>query len=103
VSPDGAKFVVLSQVEGESVIAAGGRDERLLPGASCLVPASLSGVTLVGEPGSALLKAYVPDLLADVIHPLRQRGVSDRDIVALGGATRLNDLLAAMSPARDAG
>ena len=43
--------------------------------------------------GSALLKAYVPDLLRDVVQPLRSVGVEDDDIVALGGKTRLNPLL----------
>jgi mannose-6-phosphate isomerase len=90
---DGSKFLVLSQIGGESLVRAGGVEERLKPGHSCLIPASLGKVALVGGKGSSVLKAYVPDLIGDIVKPLRAAGISDEAIIGLGGRTRLNPLL----------
>lgn len=89
---DGKRFYVLSQIEGASRVVYGDTVETLHAGNSSLLPASLESVRL--EPGddAALLKMYVPDLMANVVEPLRARGVSDAEIVALGGHTELNDL-----------
>lgn len=101
---DGGRFFVLSVIEGEMTVAAGGRRERLRSGHSCLLPADLGSVTLASVDGPcALLKAYVPDLRKTVIRPLREAGVADRAIAALGGRTRLNPLLPLLADARDSG
>ena len=72
----------------------------LRPGQTCLLPANLGAVTLEPEAGPcALLKSYVPDLLRDVILPLREAGVADEAIVGLGGKTRLNPLKALLESA----
>jgi mannose-6-phosphate isomerase len=89
---DGRRFYVLSQIEGQSNVIHRGHAERLLPGHTCMLPACLDSVTIEPVTGSALLKAYVPDLLRDVVHTLRRAGVGDDDIAALGGKTRLNPL-----------
>jgi hypothetical protein len=47
-----------------------------------------------------LLKAYVPDLRANVIRPLREAGIADGVIAALGGKTRLNPLVPLLADAR---
>jgi hypothetical protein len=39
-----------------------------------------------------LIKAYVPDLLDDVLTPLRQKGVSEEAILQLGGDAQSSDL-----------
>jgi mannose-6-phosphate isomerase len=90
---DGARFVVLSQIEGAATVAGGDQRETLLPGHSCLLPAALETVTVTPQGPCALLKAYVPDLAEDVIRPLRQAGVPDPRIAQLGGQTRLNPLI----------
>ncbi len=90
---EGSRFYVLSQIEGQSRVIHGGNAESLLPGHTLMLPACLGSVTLEPANGSALLKAYVPDLLRDVVQPLRSVGVEDGDIVALGGKTGLNPLL----------
>jgi mannose-6-phosphate isomerase len=89
---DGSRFYVLSQIAGTATVVFGDRREHLLPGHTLLLPASIGQVIL--EPGEdcALLKTYVPDLVADVVEPLREAGVSDDAIVGLGGKTVLNDL-----------
>jgi len=92
VNCDGARFYVLSVIEGACTIVHGERHERLLPGHTVLLPATLGFVTVVPTEPCALLKTYVPDLMENIIKPLRLIGVSDADIVALGGTTELNDL-----------
>ena len=89
---DGTRFFVLSQIEGGATVIAGGQRLALRPGHSCLLPASLGEVVLEPEGPCALLKAYVPDLLRDIVTPLREAGVADEAIAALGGRTRLNAL-----------
>ncbi len=90
---DGERFFVLSQIAGTSTVVWGEHRETLRPGHTCLLPANLGMVTL--EPGStpcALLKAYVPDLLNNIIRPLQAAGVADEAILGLGGKTSLNPL-----------
>jgi mannose-6-phosphate isomerase len=89
---DGRRFFVLSQIAGSARVTCGETVETLLAGQSVLLPACLGAVGIEPGAGCALLRACVPDLLRDVVEPLRARGVADADIVALGGKTRLNPL-----------
>ena len=91
---DGERFFVLSQIEGTSTVVWDKQRETLRPGNSCLLPAALGEVTIEPQGEAALLKAYVPDLLENVVEPLRRAGIPDRDILALGGQTALNPLRA---------
>jgi mannose-6-phosphate isomerase len=87
------RFYVLSQIEGGCTVHWQGGVENLVPGNSCLIPAGMGVVRIEPSPGCVVLKAYVPDLLKNIIQPLRALGVSDEQITALGGRTRLNPLL----------
>jgi mannose-6-phosphate isomerase class I len=90
---NGERFFVLSQIKGASTVVWDGQREVLRPGQTCLLPASLGAVTLEPESGPcALLKAYVPDLLQNIIRPLRTGGVADGAILGLGGRSVLNPL-----------
>jgi mannose-6-phosphate isomerase len=89
---DGKRFYVLSQIEGASRVVSGDMVETLPAGNSCLLPAAVDAVRLEPQGDAALLKMYVPDLMANVIEPLRAEGVIDAEIVGLGGRTELNDL-----------
>ena len=84
--------IVLSQIAGAAAVIAGDQRLALRPGHSCLLPASTGEVLLEPQERCALLKAYVPDLLQDIVAPLRESGVPDEAIAALGGQTRLNPL-----------
>ncbi|MFN2286050.1 MAG: type I phosphomannose isomerase catalytic subunit [Anaerolineae bacterium] len=95
---DGERFFVLSQIEGKSTVVWGTERETLRPGQTCLLPANLGTVTLEPESGPcALLKSYLPDLMQNVIQPLREAGVTDEAIVGLGGKTVLNPLKALLT------
>ena len=81
----GLRFHVLTQIDGESTVEGGGRTERLGPGQSCLLPASLQDVRVTPKGPCSMLKAYFPDLARDVIQPLREAGIADQRIFGLGG------------------
>jgi mannose-6-phosphate isomerase len=90
---DGQRFYMLSQIEGRSMVVCGDHQETLLPGQTCLLPAFLGPVTIAPEGDCALLKAYVPDLVQNVIAPLREACFPDAAIAGLGGRTTLNPLV----------
>ncbi len=89
----GDKFYILTQIEGESTVACGDHVEKMVPGNTCLLSASLGNVSISPKGSCSILKAYVPDLVRDIVEPLRAAGVSDGDIVGLGGATEFNPLI----------
>ena len=94
------RFEVLTVIEGHADIAAAGHTERLAPGQSCLLPASLKAATIAPAPTAAVLRAYVPDLPRDIIAPLRTAGIPDPAIAALAGRTRLNPLVSLLAAGR---
>ena len=83
---------MLSCIAGSCRVSGGGQEVTLRPGLTCLLPAELDEARLEPEGNATLLKAYVPDLMRDIVEPLRAAGVSDAAIVGLGGRTWLNDL-----------
>ena len=94
------RFEVLTVIEGHADITGNGHTERLAPGQSCLLPASLPDVTVTPAPTATVLRAYVPDLPRDIIAPLRAAGTPDDAIAALAGQTRLNPLVSLLAAGR---
>jgi mannose-6-phosphate isomerase len=92
LTPDGQRFHVYSVVDGHVTLRYDDHVERLVSGNSFLVPAEMAPLRIEPEGEASVLCAYVPDLMANVIEPLRARGVADADIEGLGGVTRLNHL-----------
>lgn len=94
---DGMRFYVLSLIDGNCTVAHETESVVLHPGHTVLLPASLGLVSLVPHQPSTLLKAYVPNLLSDIVQPLRRLGYPDTTIAALGGHTVRNDLLSVLA------
>jgi mannose-6-phosphate isomerase len=89
----GARFYVLTQIEGEATITSDSHTEKLSPGQSCLLPASLGKVVITPSGRCTQLSAYAPDLVRDVIQPLRKAGIHDASIIDLGGEASCNPLV----------
>lgn len=91
-----ACFHILTALEGSSQLVYGpAPDERatLAAGETLLIPAGLDGYEIQPqEQPCVLIKGYAPDLLADVVRPLRARGVPWEQIVQLGGDPEDSDL-----------
>lgn len=91
---DSRKFRVLSVVEGQATVSTAGGSEQLSPGNTVLIPATAGEVRIEPTPTASILLTYVPDLQADIVEPLRQAGIADSAIAALGGKTKQNPLAA---------
>jgi|APSaa5957512622_1039677.scaffolds.fasta_scaffold60255_2 mannose-6-phosphate isomerase len=89
---DGERFRFITAIEGKVNVNSAGGSERLDSGWSCLLPADLGSVAIVPKGEAAVLVAYVPDLVRDVVAPLRAQGVVDAAIRDLGGRSELNSL-----------
>lgn len=86
---------VLTLLSGSVIMQTSLETIRLSPGASGIVWPSQDGATVsAGEP-SIVLRAWVPDLAADIVESARASGATDEQILALGGMTTdLRDILA---------
>ena len=86
--PAGECFHILTALEGAGRVF----DVPLDCGESVLIPAGLHAYEVRADEPLLLVKAYVPDLRADVLEPLRERGIPDETIAQLGGNPRHSDL-----------
>jgi mannose-6-phosphate isomerase len=66
---------------------------ELSAGMTALLPALIRDVRAIGVAGTELILSSVPDLQAEIITPLRNRGIPLNDIVAIGGVREYNDLI----------
>ncbi len=92
-----ARFNTFTLINGAAVFSANGEETFAKRGESLLIPA---GVEVSIAPNSLsnggeveILRCYVPDLQRDVVDFLRESGVDDKSIAALGSYGRGNDLL----------
>ncbi|HUX88415.1 MAG TPA: type I phosphomannose isomerase catalytic subunit [Chloroflexota bacterium] len=84
VPADPTTFSALSVVAGTARLQAGGADENLQLGESVVLPARFGAYQISVEPGGRILRARVPDLVTDVIAPLRAAGYAESEISLLG-------------------
>jgi hypothetical protein len=84
------RFAILSVIDGTAMID----DVAARRGQTVFLPARLEHFSIVPtSPSCKILRAYVPDLRAHIVEPLRHAGFRDDEIVRLGGAPQANDLL----------
>ena len=96
--PAGECFHILTALQGAGSVhdrAGDGGQLSLDCGESLLVPAAIPEYELraTGAP-LVVVKAYVPDLLQDIVAPLRAQGIPDARISQMGGLPRHSDLVA---------
>jgi mannose-6-phosphate isomerase len=95
--PAGLCFHILTVLRGTGRVqykANQAGEVSLSCGESLLVPASVHEYELhaTQEEPLVAIKAYVPDLLQDIVMPLRRQGVPDGTIVQLGGTSLHSDI-----------
>jgi mannose-6-phosphate isomerase len=91
--PAKRSFRVVTVLCGKVRLSYSAGSKEISAGATALLPACLRDVRVSGISGSELLLSSVPDLAREVIAPLRQRGIPDAAIAALGGFPERNDLM----------
>ncbi|SDF66627.1 type I phosphomannose isomerase catalytic subunit [Sporolituus thermophilus] len=84
---DGSRFYVFTVIEGDGEIRYDGRQTvPVCAVETVMIPAALGSYCLAGR--FKALKAYVPDLIADVVTPLKAAGYSNDEIFCrVGGLT----------------
>lgn len=87
---------VVTLLSGRADLKGTEEQVHLTPGSSGVVWPSSAAATLTASEASVLLRAWVPDLMADIVEPARAAGASDEQIMALGGMT--DDLHAVIRP-----
>lgn len=83
-SSDGPNVVTL--LSGTVQIEVAGTEIMLNAGETAIVPAAAKRFTLLGQPSATLLRAWIPDLLSDVVETGRAAGAPVDRIIALAGA-----------------
>lgn len=91
-------FSVLTVMKGSVTLASSMQKETAINnGESVLIPAMSKNCLIEASAGSEILLSSVPDLMGEVIVPLRKRDVEERDIIGLGGGVEgRNDVLGEM-------
>ena len=96
-----SKFQILSIIDGATDIffgPAGASHVSAEPGQTIVLPARLGAYAIAPPQSCKMLRAFVPDLRADVVAPLRQAGYDAATITRLGGAiAEHNDLARVVS------
>jgi len=85
---DGATFHILTALNGQALLRCGSEAAAtaLRQGESALIPADLGAYVLQADGGAcAVVKAWVPDLVEEIVRPLLARGIPAARIAQLGG------------------
>jgi len=90
--PAKKSFRVVTVCKGDVTLSSGSMVLAVHKGETVLVPACLPGLRVVAEAGAAFLLSSVPDLISEVVVPLRAQGASSDQIVRLGGNPATSDL-----------
>lgn len=80
---DGKRFQTLTCIEGSGKIHFDAGMELIMPGTSCLIPASLKKIIVEGN--CTLIRSYVPDKQANIIEPLLKQGYRMDDLTIIAG------------------
>lgn len=86
----GRSFHLLLPLENGIHVAAASESVTLRACEAVLIPAGVGAWSLTGV--GDVLNFYVPNLVQDVVEPLRRAGHGDPEIAALGGSDANNDL-----------
>ena len=89
---DGRRFEFFSCIEGGGKVRCGEGEESFGKGESFFIPAKAGEYVIEPEKETAVIKAYLPDLKADVVAPLKKAGLAGEEIRMLGGKGLFNDL-----------
>ncbi len=78
---DGSKFYIYIFVEGNGVIKAEKANVKVNAGETVYLPAALGEYSVSGK--LKALKAYIPDLISDIVNPMRNAGCANSQIYKL--------------------
>ena len=85
-------FRIVTVISGAASLLYPGGKAELSQGVTVLLPAIMREVRVVGSAGADIIEVWAPDLLQEVVLPLRTQCVPDESIMSLGGFGTRNDL-----------
>jgi mannose-6-phosphate isomerase len=96
--PVKVSFTVLTMMKGSVVLIDSTKKAITVNnGESIMIPAMWKDCSISTSAGAEILLSSVPDLMSEVIVPLKKRDVAEKDIIALGGVVEeRNDILRVM-------
>lgn len=84
--PEGESFIALTGLRGRALLMAGGEISTIAPGDTRLVAANCPRYRIAPESeGAAVIKTWLPDPVDEIEKPLRNYGLSQREIQELYG------------------
>ncbi|MFW5774843.1 MAG: type I phosphomannose isomerase catalytic subunit [Chitinivibrionales bacterium] len=95
--PHKKSFQVITLLAGAATIRTEFGSRHLQTGQTVLVPAGSNNVRIHTSTDTQALVSTIPDIRREVIEPLRDMGLSDKQIAQLGGYQSRNDILRHMS------
>ena len=103
--PVKVSFTVLTMMKGSVVLIDSSKKAITVNnGESILIPAMWKDCSISTSAGSEHTLSSVPDLMSEIIVPLKKRDVAEADILALGGMVEeRNDILREMRKAERLG
>jgi UTP--glucose-1-phosphate uridylyltransferase len=93
LASDPTRFWVMNVILGQGRLSWPGGDPLWVEqGSTVLIPAGLGEFDIDPVGSITLVKSWVPDLIHDVIEPLKAAGFNDAEVAALGGAGPRNQV-----------
>jgi mannose-6-phosphate isomerase len=80
---DGKRFQTLTCIEGCGTIEFEDGQEELKSGVSCLLPAALTKVSIMGS--CTIIRSYVPDKEENIIKPMLRQGYTRQQLEVVAG------------------
>jgi mannose-6-phosphate isomerase len=85
-------FRIVTVISGSACLLYPGGSTELSQGVTVLLPAIMREVRIAGTAGADIIVTWIPDLLQEIVLPLRAKCVRDEAIMNLGGFGARNDL-----------
>jgi mannose-6-phosphate isomerase len=93
ILPAKQSFRILTVLSGGLELKFPAGAMELSAGMTVLLPAILHDVRAIGAADTEMILSSVPDLLAEIITPLKSRGIPLPHIISIGGVREYNDLV----------
>ena len=90
--PEKKSFRTLSVLSGSLLLRWDGGEHQFGKGDSVLLPSALSSVEIEAASDTCCVLTSVPDILEEIVRPLRRAGIPDARINLLGGNPQRNDV-----------
>ena len=90
-------FLLLTALRGRGLVEGQGERVELEPGGAVLIPAALDKYRIIPDKRLTVLESRAPDLVQDLVGPLKEAGIQDQTILGLAGPRGRGEIGPALS------